>query len=51
MPTDQKVTGLSPVGVTLKINLLQQCKRFFVSYPKTPALRRGVARNLRKGRT
>ena len=29
MPTDQKVTGLSPVGVTLKINHLQQCRWFF----------------------
>ena len=38
MPTDQKVTGLSPVGVTLKITRLQRCKRvicflFSVRFP------------------
>jgi len=33
MPTDQKVTGLSPVGVTLKINHLQQCRWFFIFDP------------------
>ena len=26
MPTDQKVTGLSPVGVTLKTSHLQRCR-------------------------
>lgn len=30
MPTDQKVTGLSPVGVTKKINHLQRCRWFFI---------------------
>ncbi len=32
MPTDQKVTGLSPVGVTLKTKRLQIiCNLFFIS--------------------